>query len=159
MALQLFASRMAESREQLRAQVGCVHTPACQYGGQPCAEPESRTLVPFALLHASSPQVSELLPALDGPGGALCGYVEAHAFIASVKAGGEAAAAAAARAEAERGAAAGEEAAALEELGRHAARLPPLRAEVERLRAAALSAANECGYWTQQHLEALAIIR
>ena len=30
-------------------------------------------------------QVSELLPALEGPGGALCGYVEAHAFLASVK--------------------------------------------------------------------------
>ena len=30
-------------------------------------------------------KVSELLPALDGPGGALCGYIEAHAFLASVK--------------------------------------------------------------------------
>ena len=37
-------------------------------------------------------QVSELLPALDGPGGALCGYIEAHAFLASVKAAAEGAA-------------------------------------------------------------------
>ncbi len=34
-------------------------------------------------------QVSELLPALDGPGGALCGYIEAHTFLASVRAAAE----------------------------------------------------------------------
>jgi hypothetical protein len=32
-----------------------------------------------------SHKVSELLPALDGPGGALCGYIQAHAFLASGK--------------------------------------------------------------------------
>lgn len=98
-------------------------------------------------------QVSELLPALDGPGGAVCGYLEAHSYLVSLRDQAEQEEEAARKAEAQlpatieaEGVAAGAAAAAAQ------ARVEA-EAEARAAQGLAAQAAQECTHWTQQHLQ------
>ncbi|GAX80940.1 hypothetical protein CEUSTIGMA_g8375.t1 [Chlamydomonas eustigma] len=104
-------------------------------------------------------QVSELLPALDGPGGALCGYIQAHAFLAAGKQAADEAREKAAEAQATLEATAAEEAAAGAAAQAASSSLLPLLEEMARLRTAAEGALQECMHWTQQHFHTLAMLR